>query len=84
MSNKVNFILDATIGHDQHRTEQDYQAILGGRRRVSAADPDRQHLRHELPNLCRAFLGHGYPLANPADDCLAILPYAYFKRKGWL
>jgi Mg2+ and Co2+ transporter CorA len=40
--------------HDQHRAERDHLDLLGGRGGGPAADPDRQHLRHEFHVHARA------------------------------
>ena len=42
---------------DQHRAEQHHQDLLGRGGHVPAADPDREHLWHELSTSCRSSTG---------------------------
>ena len=70
---------------DQPRAEQHHQDLLGRRRDVPAADAGREHLRHELPASCRSSTSTGaIRWRSLAMVVSAVVPYLYFRRKGWL
>jgi magnesium transporter len=84
MSNKVNFILDATLG--MINIEQNKIIKLFSVAAVVFLPPT---LIASIYGMNFQFMpelswGHGYPLAILLMIVSAILPYAYFKRKGWL
>jgi magnesium transporter len=68
----------------QHQPEQDHQDLLGRQRRAAAADPDRQHLRHELQAMPELDWSFGYPFAIAIMIASVAAPFIYFRRKGWL
>jgi Mg2+ and Co2+ transporter CorA len=51
----------------QHQPEQDHQDLLGGERRLAAADLDCQHLRHELQGHARAGVAFRLPAGHLPD-----------------
>ena len=59
---KINFLMDATVGFINMQPEQDHQDLLGGQRGAAAAHAHRQHLRHELQVHARAGMEPGLPL----------------------
>jgi magnesium transporter len=84
MSSKVNFILDATLG--MINIEQNKIIKLFSVAAVVFLPPTLiasiYGMNFEvIPELSWTF---GYPLAILLMVVSAILPYAYFKRKGWL
>jgi magnesium transporter len=84
MSSKVNFILDATLG--MINIEQNKIIKLFSVAAVVFLPPTLiasiYGMNFELiPELSWSF---GYPLAILLMVISAILPYTYFKRKGWL
>ena len=84
MSSKVNFILDATLG--MISIEQNQIIKLFSVAAVVFLPPTLIASIygmnfHFIPELSWPF---GYPLAILLMIVSAILPYAYFKRKGWL
>ncbi len=68
----------------QPAAEPDHQDLLRGRRRVPAADAGRVDLRHELHDMPELDWEFGYMWAVGLMIASAILPYLYFKRRGWL
>ncbi len=84
MSSKVNFILDATLG--MISIEQNQIIKLFSVAAVVFLPPTLIASIygmnfHSIPELSWPF---GYPLAILLMIVSAILPYSYFKRKGWL
>ena len=80
----LKFLLDASLGPDQHRAECGDEAVFLGRRRVPAADADRRHLRDELPLFAANSWHYGYPISLGLMVASAVGPYLYFKRRGWI
>ena len=84
MSNKVTFLLDATLG--LINLEQNQIIKIFSVAAVIFLPPTLvasiygMNFEH-MPELVWQF---GYPMAICAMICSAILPYLYFKRKGWL
>jgi magnesium transporter len=84
MSNKVNFILDAILG--MINIEQNKIIKLFSVAAVVFLPPT---LIASIYGMNFQFMpelswGHGYPLAILLMIISAVLPYVYFKRKGWL
>jgi magnesium transporter len=84
MSSKVNFILDATLG--MINIEQNKIIKLFSVAAVVFLPPT---LIASIYGMNFQFMPelswvHGYPSAIVLMVVSAILPYAYFKRKGWL
>ncbi len=71
-------------GAHQPRAEPDHQDLFGRRRRVPAADARRLDLRDELRGDAELTWRFGYPYALILMIASALLPYVYFKRRGWL
>ena len=84
LTGKIGLLLDATLGMINIEQNAHHQDLLGARGRLPAADPDRQHLRHELRRHARAGLAARLSLRLLLMVLSAILPFAYFKRRGWL
>jgi len=84
MSNKVTFLLDATLG--LINLEQNQIIKIFSVAAVIFLPPTLvasiygMNFEH-MPELSWQF---GYPMALLAMVCSAILPYVYFKRRGWL
>ena len=84
LSNKINFLLDATLG--LINLEQNQIIKIFSVAAVVFLPPTLVASVYGmnfdiLPEL---HLGFGYPLALGLMVCSAILPYLFFKRKGWL
>lgn len=84
LSNKVNFLLDATLG--LINLEQNQIIKIFTVASVAFLPPTLVASIygmnfHEMPELDWDF---GYPLAIMIMIASAILPFAYFKRRGWL
>lgn len=69
---------------DQSGAEQGDQDLLGSRGDLPAADPYRQHLRHELWPHAGARLGIRLPLSLVLMVMSSLGTGLFFKRKGWL
>ena len=84
LSNKINFLLDATLG--LINLEQNQIIKIFSVASVVFLPPTLvasiygMNFEH-MPELSWQF---GYPMALLAMVCSAILPYVYFKRRGWL
>ena len=84
LSNKVNFLLDATLG--LINLEQSQIIKIFSVAAVIFLPPTLvasiygMNFEH-MPEVSWQF---GYPLAIGAMICSAILPYLFFKRRGWL
>ncbi|MBI4920374.1 MAG: magnesium/cobalt transporter CorA [Devosia nanyangense] len=84
LSNKINFLLDATLG--LINLEQNQIIKIFSVAAVVFLPPTLVASVYGmnfdlLPELHLSF---GYPLALGLMVCSAILPYLFFKRKGWL
>jgi hypothetical protein len=68
----------------QYRAERHHQDLHRRGRRFPAADPDRQHLRHELRLHAGAALALRISRRHRPDDPVGGAPMWYFRRRGWL
>ena len=84
LSNKVNFMLDATLGLINLQQNQIIKIFTVAS--VAFLPPTLVASVYgmnfaDMPELSWSF---GYPLAVGVMVCSAVLPLAYFKRRGWL
>jgi len=84
MSSKINFLLDATLG--MINIEQNQIIKLFSVAAVVFLPPTliASIYGMNFERIPELQLGYGYPLALLMMIISAILPYLYFKRKGWL
>ena len=84
LSGKISFLLDAVLG--MISIEQNGIIKIFSVAAVVFLPPTlvASHLRHELRHMPELDWRFGYPWAIGLMILSAILPFFYFKRKGWL
>ncbi len=71
-------------GPDLDRAERHHQDLLGGRRCLPAATLVASIYGMNFDGMPELHWTYGYPFALGLMVLSAILPFLYFKRKGWL
>jgi hypothetical protein len=82
LSNKTNFLLDATLGLINLEQNQIIKIFSIAARMSDAADADRFVLRNELQAHAGTGMAFGYPYALALMLITAIIPFVWFKRQA--